>query len=595
MVEDRTESVIELGTALRSQSSRIVERVLARWLELGDSETARQRTEFVRHAVEMGTRALADFLISGKPVTRADSEAWDEAGEHAYLFNVALSDVTKTYLYWREESINQVHEIAASKETSADAIRLAIDAIRLGTDVSLVRMAKRFQSTRAALEFQLAEHQAHLEHQALHDPLTGLANRALLIDRLGRSMALTEQSSVGSAVLFVDLDHFKLVNDRAGHSAGDELLVEVAARLSSLVRPGDTISRLGGDEFVVLCENLQHPVEDALSIAEAILSGLSGSYQMGKRSLFATASVGVAVATPGINPEGLLSSADRAMYRAKERGRGRVELYDPAIDREAIRHAELDDALHKALTEQQLYVAYQPIFDLTTNAEVTQEALARWEHPIFGNVTPAEFIPIAEENGLILEIGEWILVEACKQCVAWRSSESCDVGVAVNVSGRQLETPDFQEVVHRALTSTSLPARALTLEITESLLTAGQSQGRSVLRKLKKLGVRIAVDDFGTGYSSFSWLARLPLDVVKIDRGFMAAFGLLERESAIVQAMVELAHTLGLTAVAEGVETDAQLARLKQIGCDQAQGYLLGRPERLPGRAAPMEVIAKRG
>jgi len=335
VVEDDSRGVVELGKALRSQSSQIVERVFARWLGLGDNEVRRSKTRFLPYAAEMGTRALAEYLITGNPVTRGESDAWDEAGEHIYRFGVPLSDVTKTYLFWRDASINLVREIATEREISVDATRLAIKAIRIGADVSLVRMAKRFEITREALDAQLAENQAHLEHQALHDSLTGLANRALFLDRLDHSLALARQGSSKPAVLFVDLDYFKLVNDRAGHSAGDELLVEVAARLCRLVRSGDTVARLGGDEFIVLCENLHHPVEDAMAIAQTILVGLNDSFKVGERTLFTAASVGVAVATPGISPEVLLSSADHAMYRAKERGRSRAELYDPAFDSEA--------------------------------------------------------------------------------------------------------------------------------------------------------------------------------------------------------------------------------------------------------------------
>jgi diguanylate cyclase (GGDEF)-like protein len=559
---------------------------------LGNSDVRGEVEAVIRHTAEVGTQALAGFLITGNAITQEESKEWDAAGEAAYLLDVSLADVTKLYLFWRDVAMDLLREIAAAREIDAGTTLLALEVARIGADVSLVRMAKRFESTRRELEAQLAEKQARLEHQALHDPLTGLANRALFLDRLAHALAMVDQRSRRPAVLFVDLDHFKLVNDRAGHSAGDQILVEVAARLRRLIRPGDTMARLGGDEFAILCDSLQQPAEEALSIAKDVVVALQRSFEVGGRTLFVAASVGVAVPTPGIKPERLLSSADKAMYRAKQRGRGRAELYDPTIDLEALRHAELANALHNALADHQLHVVYQPVFDVATRQEVSREALSRWQHPTLGNVPPAEFIPVAEETGVILEIGHWVLAEACHQCATWRRNGCADVGVAVNVSGRQLEEPDFQADVRSVLQASTLPPEALTLEITESLLMAGQPEARMALEQLQASGVHIAVDDFGTGYSSLSWLAQLPLDVLKIDRSFIIALGLLERESAIVEATVRLAHTLGFTVIAEGVETDAQLAMLEQIGCDQAQGYLLGRPKAIDatptaGRAAP--------
>ncbi|MGH8981490.1 MAG: EAL domain-containing protein [Acidimicrobiales bacterium] len=424
-----------------------------------------------------------------------------------------------------------------------------------------------------------------LEHQALHDPLTGLANRALLLDRLEQALHASARRETRPAVLFLDLDHFKAVNDASGHSAGDQLLVAVADRIQAVVRASDTVARLGGDEFVVLCDDRAEPLEDSLAVAKRVVACLEPEFVVGGREAFVSASIGVAPAGTGDNAEGLLSRADQAMYRAKKLGRGRIEVYDPDVDCLFTRHAELSTALHHALREDQLHVAYQPVVDLGANCLVSREALLRWQHPKFGNVTPAEFIPLAEESTLIVEIGRWVLRQACVDCVRWRSEDDAEVGVAVNVSGRQLESGTFETDVAAVLEETGLQPGALTLEVTETLLMAGRAESRSTLERIRATGVRVAVDDFGTGYSSLSWLARLPLDVMKVDRSFIASLGLAAHESAIVEAMIHLAHTLGLAVVAEGVETDLQLSKLTSLGCDSAQGYLLGYPAALRASA----------
>lgn len=572
----------ELGAALAAHSDQLSDAIVDQWRAArsgDDDQTVESAIRSINHA---GILAVADYLRTGEIVTRQRSETWDVAGAAPFMVSITLSEVMKLYLFWRELCIRFLREEAARLGSTPEELEHGVGAVTIGCNTSLVRMAQRFEVTRRQLEAQLAEKQARLEHQALHDPLTGLANRVLLLDRLDHALGAMDRHTTRPAVLFLDLDHFKSVNDARGHTVGDQLLVEVAARLHNVTRPSDTMARLGGDEFVVLCEELHDPIAEGTAVAERVIESLQQPFAIGRRETYVSASIGVAAAGPGDNAEMILARADQAMYRAKQLGRGRVELYDPAIDRAANRYAELSTDLHHALAEGQLHVAYQPVFDVNGTDMVTKEALLRWLHPRLGAIAPDEFVPVAEETGLITGIGHWVLERACQDCVAWQGAGEPGVGVSVNVSGRQLETRGFESEVAEVLGTAGLAATTLTLEVTETLLVAGRAEAREALEKLRSMGIRIAIDDFGTGYSSLSWLARLPLDVLKVDRSFVSALGVLERESAIVQAMIHLAHTLGLDVVAEGVETEPQLAHLRRIGCNQVQGYLLGRPQRIP-------------
>jgi diguanylate cyclase (GGDEF)-like protein len=570
----------DIGAALVGRAGEVSRRVLDRWR--GSRATLPEHQVTAEGDIERSTQAavvaLASYLVTGQIVGRDRTEQWDRSGEAPLMRHVPLSDVTQVHLYFRQVCVEVLREVAVAIDAAPAALDAALTAVQVGSDRSLVRMARRFEATRHQLETQIAEKQAGLEHLALHDPLTGLANRLLLLDLLDHALAAMARRPSAPVVLFLDLDHFKSVNDASGHSAGDQLLVEVATRLRGLVRPGDTIARLGGDEFVVLCEELSDPVIEGVAVARRITERLASPFRVAGREVFVATSIGVAVAGDGDGAETVLRRADQAMYRAKQLGRGRIELYDPAIDRQATRQAELAGELHVAMADGHLQIAYQPIFDLASGRMVAREALLRWSHPRLGDVAPEEFVPIAEQTGLIATIGSWVLHEACRACAAWRASGSPDVGVTVNVSGRQLQGDRFDRDVRDALAASGLPSDALVIEVTETLLMAGRSEARATFRRLRATGIRIAIDDFGTGYSSLSWLARLPLDIVKVDRSFVATLGLSDRETAIVEAMINLAHTLGLGVVAEGVETELQLEHLVRLGCDQGQGYLLGRP-----------------
>ena len=416
-------------------------------------------------------------------------------------------------------------------------------------------------------------------HQSHHDTLTGLPNRALVLDRLDHALAGVQRHRGSVGVLFVDLDRFKAVNDTLGHSVGDEVLVRIGERLRAAMRPEDTVGRLSGDEFVVVCDGMD-PV-DLLHVAGRVAAAIEAPLPLYGRETVITASIGIASVASGGRAEDVLRDADVAMYRAKERGRARIEVFDEAVRARILERMETEHMLRRALDRDELRVHYQPIFRVGSGALVSFEALVRWNHPERGQVTPDEFIPLAEDSGLIIPIGRWVLREACTQLSRWRaaSPSMSAAQVSVNLSAKQFNNPDIVATVDEALAQACLPADALTLEITESVLMEEVEATAQTLRALKKLGVGLSIDDFGTGYSSLSYLKRFPVDVLKIDRSFVDGLGTDTDDHAIVSAVVSLAHALGLSVVAEGVETARQLHELRRLGCDSAQGYLLGRPE----------------
>ena len=438
-----------------------------------------------------------------------------------------------------------------------------------------------------------------LARRAFHDPLTGLANRDLLMDRLEHALGRTERRGERVAVLFLDLDDFKVVNDHLGHEAGDGLLVAVAARLRRCVRPEDTVARLGGDEFVVLLEDVGG-ADGAERAAERVLEGMEAPFELdGGQEAFARTSVGIALGgpTPGRRRSArragdLLREADLALYRAKERGKGRHELFEPSMGARAAERLSLGNGLRRAVEREELVLHYQP--ELSLGGEVAAvEALVRWRHPERGLLSPGEFVGLAEETGLIVPIGRWVMGEACRRAREWQERHPPAPGgralsVGVNVSARQFFDPDLVASVAEALGESGLAPGSLTLEITESaLMEEGETTPK--LEGLKKLGVRLAIDDFGTGYSSLSRLRRLRVASLKIDRSFVRGLSPEPEGSAedaeIVSAIVGLGRALGLELVAEGVETAEQLARLRELGCDLVQGFHLHRP--VPGEELP--------
>jgi diguanylate cyclase (GGDEF)-like protein/PAS domain S-box-containing protein len=420
-----------------------------------------------------------------------------------------------------------------------------------------------------------------LEYEATHDPLTGLPNRTLLLDRLELALARSARSRRCVAVLFCDLDHFKIVNDSMGHSAGDRMLMVMAERLRHSLRPGDTLARFGGDEFVILCDELSDE-SDAMTIARRALTELHDPIAVDGTEVFGSLSIGVAIAEPGsgATPEAMIRNADAAMYRAKSRGRARVEVYDERMRDTLVERIDVESTLRRALTRHELRVLYQPIVELAGGSVVGVEALLRWEHPERGLLLPADFIGIAEETGLIVPIGRWVLDQACRQLQRWQASPpgGRDLFVMVNVASRQLESSSLAGTIADLIAHTGIDASRLGLEITESVVMRDPQASSRALQALKALGLRVAVDDFGTGYSSLAYLRRFPVDLLKVDRAFVDGLGRDQEDSAIVAAIVSLAHTLGMAAIAEGVETEEQLRELRVLGCDMAQGFLMARP-----------------
>ena len=412
--------------------------------------------------------------------------------------------------------------------------------------------------------------------EAHHDPVTGLPNRGLFLKIFNRVLASRGGVTEPTSVLFIDLDRFKAVNDSLGHEAGDQLLAAVAGRVRGCVRASDTTARLGGDEFAVLMHN--SAVEAAVSVAERIVAAVKEPFRISGRDVFIGASIGVAISRAAAgDSDGLLRKADMAMYRAKKDGTGRVVVYEPHMHTEALNHLNLRGDLQRALQEREFRLQYQPLVRLDTGEIAGVEALIRWHHPGRGLVSPVDFIPIAEESGLIVDIGQWVLETSAAQVAAWRRT-SPELALNVNVSGHQLVHPRFAANVTRALAVAGLPSSAVTLELTESVLMSDPDAAVASLASLRELGVQLSIDDFGTGYSSLAYLRELPVDELKIDRAFIARAELTSEDLALVRTIVELGHILGLRVVAEGIENAAQLEALRRLGCSYGQGYHLCRP-----------------
>jgi diguanylate cyclase (GGDEF)-like protein/PAS domain S-box-containing protein len=430
---------------------------------------------------------------------------------------------------------------------------------------------------------KVAEEQ--LAHRAFYDPLTDLPNRSLFLDRLRHALRrATRRKDYAFAVLFLDIDRFKLINDSLGHMAGDRLLVMIARRLEVSLRPGDSVARLGGDEFTVLLDDIKD-ITDATTVAERIQKELSTPFDVGGQEIYTSSSIGIACSTTGYQrPEDVLRDADTAMYRAKARGRARHALFDTAMHAHVVRQLQLEAELRRAIERDEMFVQYQPIVSLETGRVSGVEALARWRSTERGLVEPSEFIAVAEETGLIQSLGRWVLHQACLEANQWRTKNPTigPCSLSVNLSSKQLSQPDLASVIGEVLDETGLPAELLQLEITESAILEHPEAAAVTLKRLKELGVRLSIDDFGTGYSSLSYLQRFPIDSLKIDRSFVQHLG-VERaidgdDARIVRAIVMIGRNLGKQVIAEGVETADQLQLLRDVGCDFAQGFFFAKP-----------------
>jgi diguanylate cyclase (GGDEF)-like protein len=475
-----------------------------------------------------------------------------------------------------------------------DGVIGALNLYRVGRDFDDedLEQVKLF-ANHVAIALENAAIHERLINAALTDPLTGLPNRRLFADRVEHALARSGRSRQRTAVLFLDLDRFKLVNDGLGHAAGDAVLLALGERLKAGLRASDTVARLGGDEFGILLEDVTS-VHEATATAQRVIDSLAQPLDVDGREVAVRASIGVAFNAPGddVTADELLRDADTAMYRAKSSGRGGIAVFEPSMLAHQLARLELDAELRSAIERGELFVLYQPIVDLGTGDISAVEALVRWNHPTRGMLAPSDFIDVSEESGHIVNIGSWVLNEACQQVRRWQFERKAgrDVRVSVNTSAREVVEPTFVSGVEAALAASGLPAGCLTLEITESMMLGDESGAIGALRELRRIGVHVVIDDFGTGYSALSYLNQLPVDGLKIDRSFVQGLGSEREKTAIVSATIAFAHGLGLSVTAEGIETEDQLRRLMALECNLGQGFWFDRPLDAQAMAAALSL-----
>jgi diguanylate cyclase (GGDEF)-like protein len=533
----------------------------------------------VARVIEVSTEAFARWMAGeGKRTARdVGREAATIFGQLAIQREAPLNEITKRTLRWRDAAHEILDEIADEIDASPQTRREARWMLQRSADVTLVRLCEAFENERSLVDDELARRQQELVFMATHDALTGLPNRTLILDRAEQLIARARRDRQLCAALFIDLDGFKAVNDGLGHRAGDELLRSVAARLESTIRDADTLGRLGGDEFVILVEGVALAAGPEL-VAERILDALKQPFEIddahsGRVAI--TASIGIALGEDH-NATDLLRDADIAMYRAKLAGKNRYVVFETGMQDAVHMRMELEMDLREAVAKEQFYVVYQPMFSLDQLSPIRMEALLRWNRP--GRPAgPDQFVPLLEESGLIAEVGRWVLREACECCARW-SREGLEIGVAVNVSAVQLEHDSFVNDVADALAESGIEPQSLTIEITETALMRDAEQTAERLRAIKQLGVRLSIDDFGTGYSSLAYLQRFPVDELKIDRSFVSQIESTAQRDALIRTFVQLGRSLKIETIAEGIEDQAQLSRLREERCDVGQGFLFARP-----------------
>ena len=493
--------------------------------------------------------------------------------EHAVKCREDVADSRENTAHRREETATLREQVIRETGTAQAASDGHLMMIRQANSQLIISV---IETQKLAEQVEIAKTKLH--HLAHHDALTGLPNRMLMQDRLSQAIELACRQARRFAVLFMDLDRFKQINDSLGHAVGDQLLQSVAQRLLDCVRHSDTISRQGGDEFVVLLSNIMH-AEDAALIAQNMLTALSVPHLIDHHELHVSVSIGIGIYPDhGQDAEILLKSADIAMYHAKESGRNNYKFFETEMSARAVQRHSIEASLHHALERQEFLLHFQPKIDLHTNVIVGVEALIRWQHPQWGLVPPLQFVPIAEDCGLILPIGRWVLRETCRQAQAWRQAGLPPITVAVNTSALEFSAQDFLENIHATLEETNLEPRYLELELTESVLMQDAEFTDSVLHALTDLGIKLVIDDFGIGYSSLSYLRQFPIDTLKIDQSFVRRMTTNPDDAAIVSAVIGLGKSLKLRLIAEGVETPEQHAFLLAQNCDEGQGYYFGRP-----------------
>jgi diguanylate cyclase (GGDEF)-like protein len=576
---ERVEHLRRLGEMLNSRTDDVVAGMTERSTASGQLLDVLVEDSFAKVG-SVSTIAVARWMAGeGTDVAReVGQESWRIFGQLAAQRAASLNEVTKRCLRWRDSAADVTRDSAKQLGLPPAVLTEALCMLQRSLDVTLVRMCESFENERQRSHEELTRRQEELAFLATHDALTGLPNRTLILDRVEQMLMRARRTQTPVAVLFVDLDNFKSINDTLGHGAGDQLLRAVASRLTNAIRDTDALGRLGGDEFVVIAEGMSLAAGPEL-IAERLLEALSQPFKLEapeSTRLTVTASVGIAAGDRG-SAEELLRDADIAMYRAKWDGKNRYTVFESGMQDLVQSRMELEMDLREAAEKQEFFLVYQPTFDLKDMAPTGVEALVRWNHPVRGIVQPDDFIPLLEETGLICEIGHWVLMEACQQGARWREA-GYTIGMSVNASARQLDTDEFVSNVQEALATSGLEPGALTIEITETTLMRNAEETALRLVAVKALGVRIAIDDFGTGYSSLAHLQKFPVDALKIDRSFITRLTQDPEGETLLRTLVQLGKALSIETLAEGIEQQGELSVLRDEQCDSGQGFLFARP-----------------
>jgi diguanylate cyclase (GGDEF)-like protein len=578
-LNEPSEDLCRLGEALKGRAEDVLNLTVVRTAGSGEAVDAVVQGSFETIS-RSSTMAVARW-IAGEGIevaVEAGRETWEIFGELAAHRAASLNEVTSRCFSWRNVMAEVLHESAIELEVSPEALSQALSILQLSLEFSLVRMCECFEAERQRTDEELTRREEELSFMATHDALTELPNRTLILDRVEQMLARSRRSQTPVAALFVDLDNFKSINDTLGHGVGDELLRAVTARLGGVIREADALGRLGGDEFVVISEELSLAAGPEL-VAERLLDALQQPFKLGANKethLTVTASIGIA-AGDHTSAEELLRNADIAMYRAKWDGKNRYAVFETGMQDAVQSRMELEMDLREALDNEEFLLAYQPTINLSDMTPTGVEALIRWKHPVRGIVQPDDFIPLLEETGMIVEVGKWVLEEACTQGAAWRAA-GYPIGMAVNVSGRQLDTDQLVADIEGALSHSGLDPSALTIEITETTLMRNVEETARRLAAIKELGVRIAIDDFGTGYSSLAHLQRFPVDALKIDRSFISGLTHNAEGETLMHTLVQLGKALSIETFAEGIEQQQELSLLRAQDCDSGQGFLFARP-----------------
>ncbi len=579
LLEQPPEDLARLGEALKARAEDVLRETVTRTAGSGEIVDALVQDSFER--ICTGSTLAVSRWIAGEGLEVTADAAREIStifGELAAHRAASLNEVTRRCLLWRNVMADVLRESAADLASAPGTLSQALSMVQMSLELSLLRICEHFEIERQRKDEELSRRDEELAFLATHDALTGLPNRTLILDRVEQMLARSARRQTPVAALFIDLDNFKSINDTLGHPVGDELLRAVAARLQGVVRNADAVGRLGGDEFIVISEEVSLAAGPEL-IAERLLEALAHPFKLGvdeETRLTITASIGIA-AGEQTSAEELLRDADIAMYRAKWDGKNRYTVFDTDMQDTLQARMELEMDLREALERDEFFLVYQPTFDLSDMSPNGVEALIRWNHPVRGLVQPDAFIPLLEETGMIVEIGKWVLEQACRQGATWRAAGH-NMDMAVNVSGRQLDTDQLVTDIEEALSDSGLQPTALTIEITETTLMRNAEETARRLTAIKQLGVRIAIDDFGTGYSSLAHLQRFPVDALKIDRSFIAGMRENKEGETLIHTLVQLGKALAIETFAEGIEEQHELSLLRDENCDSGQGFLFARP-----------------